>query len=238
MDVAIDPGLRRRRRIGPDVTGIAVRQIHDEEMRLLLDTADDDHGLAEVSLRMSRRMRQRHEHLAAPPIALPHVILHDRVAAGEPVFIAKPLEHPLRRVALFAVDLAITLQPTVDDPGEGIQLRPLDRCRPPITGRDRERHHLADAVARDVEMPRGFSLAHALRTGQPNLPIQIHGENPPALPVARKGKGGRLLRRPQQAHPDATVADFRTAVLRCGRCLWRTCSRHGRWGPTASGSRR
>ncbi|MET4130156.1 hypothetical protein, partial [Roseovarius sp. MBR-6] len=30
----------------------------------------------------------------------------------------------------------------------------------------------------------------------------------------RKGKGGRLLRRPQQAHPAATVADFRTAVLK------------------------
>jgi hypothetical protein len=62
-------------------------------------------------------------------------------------------------------------------------------------------------------MPRGFSLAHALSTGQPHLPIQIHSENPPALPVARKGKGGRLLRRPQQGHPAATVADFRTAVL-------------------------
>tara|TARA_R110000737_G_scaffold16902_2_gene34257 strand:- start:5113 stop:6075 length:963 start_codon:yes stop_codon:yes gene_type:complete len=62
-------------------------------------------------------------------------------------------------------------------------------------------------------MPRRFSLAHALSTGQPNLPIQIHGENPPALPAVRKGKSGRLLSRPQQGHPAATVADFRTAVL-------------------------
>nr|WP_235674151.1 hypothetical protein [Paracoccus sp. (in: a-proteobacteria)] len=46
------------------------------------------------------------------------------------------------------------------------------------------------------------------------MQFQIHGENPPALPVARKGKGGRLLRRPQRAHPDATVVDFLTAVLR------------------------
>jgi hypothetical protein len=66
-------------------------------------------------------------------------------------------------------------------------------------------------------MPRRLALAHALSTGQPNFPIQIHGENPPALPVARKGKGGRLLRRPQQAHSAATVADFRAAVLTCGR---------------------
>ena len=35
--------------------------------------------LAEIRLRMSRRMRQRHEHLAAPPLALAHVILDDRV---------------------------------------------------------------------------------------------------------------------------------------------------------------
>src|SRR6056297_1990517 len=62
-------------------------------------------------------------------------------------------------------------------------------------------------------MPRRLTLAHALSAGQPNLPIQIHSENPPTLPVTRKGKGGRLLRRPQQAHPAATVADFRTAVL-------------------------
>src|SRR6056297_2809548 len=63
-------------------------------------------------------------------------------------------------------------------------------------------------------MPRRLTLAHALSAGQPNLPIQIHSENPPTLPVTRKGKGGRLLRRPQKAHPAATVADFRTAVLK------------------------
>jgi hypothetical protein len=58
-----------------------------------------------------------------------------------------------------------------------------------------------------------LSLAHAFRTSQTNFTIHVHGENPPALPVARKGKDGRLFRRPQQAYPAATVADFRTAVL-------------------------
>ncbi|MCZ7675391.1 MAG: DEAD/DEAH box helicase family protein [Roseovarius sp.] len=62
-------------------------------------------------------------------------------------------------------------------------------------------------------MPRRFSLAHTFRTSQTNLAIQVHSKNPPALPVARKGKGGRLFRRPQQDHPAATVADFCTAVL-------------------------
>ena len=56
VNVAIDPRLRRRRRIGPDKAGIAVRQVHDEEVRLPLDPADDHDGFAEVGLRMSGRM--------------------------------------------------------------------------------------------------------------------------------------------------------------------------------------
>ena len=106
-----------------------MRQVHDEEMRLLLDTADDHRCLAKVGLGMSGRMRQWHEHLAAAPFALPHVILHDGVAAGEPVLIAQPFEHPPRRVVLLAMDPAITLQPAVDDPGVRVIL-------PVLTGRD------------------------------------------------------------------------------------------------------
>ena len=158
-------------------------------------------------------MRQRHEHLAAAPFARPNVILHDRVAAAETMLVTKPLEHPLRRVPLLAMNRAIPLQPAVDDPRIGIQLRPLHGRRAAVAGRSRERHHLGYAVARDVEMTRRLPLAHPLGTGQSNLAIQVHGENPPALPASRKGKGGRLLRRPQQAHPAATAADFLTAVL-------------------------
>ena len=217
MDVAVDPGLGRRRRIGPHKAGVTVRQVHDEEMRLLLHAADDHHRLAEIGLRMPRRMRQRHEHLAAAPLALPHVILHDRVAADEAVLIAKPLEHPLRGVPLFAVNLAITLQPAIDDPGEPVQLRPLHRGRPPVARGNREGQHLADAVARDAEMPGRLSLAHAFRTSQTNLAIHLHGDDLPALPSnCRKDKSGRLLRRPQRGQPAAPVADFSTAVLTPG----------------------
>ncbi|CUH40056.1 hypothetical protein JSE7799_02785 [Jannaschia seosinensis] len=159
-------------------------------------------------------MRQRHEHLSAAPLALPHVVLHDRIAAGETMLIAEPFEQPLRRVPLLAMDLAIAIQPAVDDPGEPVQLRPLHGRRSPVSWRNRERQHLLNAVARNPEVMRRRPLAHALRTGQSHLTIQVHGENPPALPAAREGKGGRLLRRPQQAHPAATVADFCTAVLR------------------------
>jgi len=171
VDVAINPGFRRCRRIGPHKAGITVRQVHDEEMRLLLDTANDDNRLAEIGLGMAGPMDQRHEHLATAPFALPHVVLHDRVAAGEPVFIAEPVEHPLRCVPLLAMNPQIAVQPAVDNPSEAIQLRSLDRCRSPVTRRNRERHHLGYTVARDVEMPRCLPLAHALSTGQPNLPI-------------------------------------------------------------------
>jgi len=36
---------------------------------------------------------------------------------------------------------------------------------------------------------------------------------PDAFPVAGKGKGGRLLRRPQRTHPAASAVDFLSAVL-------------------------
>jgi|GEM_PF-2347205 len=94
-------------RIGPHKAAIAVRQVHDEEMRLLLDTTDDHHPLAEVGLSVPGRMRQRHEHLAAAPFALPHVVFHDRVATGEPVLFAKPLEYSLRRVPLHHLNYLI-----------------------------------------------------------------------------------------------------------------------------------
>ena len=81
--MAVHPGLRRRRGIGPHEAGVAVRQIKDKEMGLLLDPADDDGCFTEIRLGLSRRMGQRHKHLLAPPFALPDIILDDRVAAGE-----------------------------------------------------------------------------------------------------------------------------------------------------------
>jgi len=54
---------------------------------------------------------------------------------------------------------------------------------------------------------------------QANLPVHVHDLDPAALPGARKGKVGRLLRRPPQAQPAAAVADLLTAVF---TDLWRT----------------
>jgi hypothetical protein len=178
-----------------------VRQVHDEEVRLLLDPADDHDGFAEVRLRMPGRMRQRHEHLPPAAFALPHIVLDDRVAASEAMLIAKPVENPLGRVPLIVAGPAILLQPAVDDLGEAVQLRPLHRSGAPVSGRHRERQHLADAVARDVEMPRRLSLAHALRTSQTNLPIHVHGDDPPPSPQLHGGQRWTTIAPPAAGLP-------------------------------------
>jgi hypothetical protein len=52
-------------------------------MRLALHAADHRKSLAEIRLRLSRRMHQRNEHLTATLGRGTQVILHDRVAARE-----------------------------------------------------------------------------------------------------------------------------------------------------------
>ena len=138
MDVTVHPGLGGRRRIGPDEAGVAVRQVEGEEMRRLLDPADEHAGLAEIGLRVARRMVQRHEHLPAAPAMLADVVLHDGVAADEPVLVPQPLEHPLGGVALLGALPEIVPQPLLDDLGEPVQLRPPDLGASPIPRRNRE----------------------------------------------------------------------------------------------------
>ena|GEM_PF-6374432 len=70
MDVAVDPGLGHRRRIGPHVAAVAMRQIEHEETGLLFHAANHHRRLTEVGLRMAGRMRQRHEHLLPTLIPL------------------------------------------------------------------------------------------------------------------------------------------------------------------------
>ena len=54
--VPVQPGLRRRRRVGRNEAGIAVGKGHDEKMRPILDAGDDRIRLAKVRLSMARRM--------------------------------------------------------------------------------------------------------------------------------------------------------------------------------------
>lgn len=89
-------------------------------MRLLLNTADHHHGFAEIGLRMAGRMRQRHEDLSAALRAFAHVILDDRVAAGETAFGAQPVKHPLGRMALLARHVYVLIEPSIDSRNEWI----------------------------------------------------------------------------------------------------------------------
>ena len=52
-------------------------------------------GLAEVALRMARRMGQRHEHLLGLAAVLPDVVLDDGVPAVKAVLVPEPLEDAL-----------------------------------------------------------------------------------------------------------------------------------------------
>ena len=81
-----------------------MRKRHDEKMRAMHDAGNDRIRLAKVRLGMTRRVRQRHEHLPQTKVPFANVILHDRLLAREAMFVTKTLEDPLRRVPLLAVN--------------------------------------------------------------------------------------------------------------------------------------
>ena len=56
--------------------------------------------LTKVRLRMAGIMPQRHEHLELPQSARQHVVLNNGDPASVAVFVATPLEDPLRGVPL------------------------------------------------------------------------------------------------------------------------------------------
>jgi len=118
------------------------------------------------------------------------------------------------RVALFVRRLHILIQPMLDRRNKRVQLRPSDRRLPLIAGRCRIRHHLGNAVARYVEMLRCLTPHHPFRDRQANLEILIpRCRSPVPAFTADKEIGGRILLRPQQDYPAATVGDFCTAAL-------------------------
>ena len=57
------------RPIGGTSHPFAVRQFHDQDMRFLLDTGEDDDGIAKICWRMG----QWHKYLLAPLLALAQV---------------------------------------------------------------------------------------------------------------------------------------------------------------------
>ena len=191
-------------RIGRHEAGIRMRQVEREEVDLALHPADDADRLAEVGLRMPRRMRQRHEHLLRPLPPAGDILLHDRDAAREAVLVPQPLEDALGRVLLLLRPAFVLGQDAVDDGDEGAQLRLHRRLRAPVARRHREPHHLGDRPRIDPEPPSRRPLAQSLDLNRvPDPRVELHLLHPP--PSADAGTGlpaaGFLLRRNRPNRP-------------------------------------
>ena len=78
-------------------------------------------------------MGEWHEHLTRPKPLLTDIVLHDGVAAREPVLVPEAVEDALRSVPLLAVAGPIVFQDPIDDSRERTQLWPPRRRASAIT---------------------------------------------------------------------------------------------------------
>ena len=181
------------------------------------DAGNDRIRLAKVRLGMTRRVRQRHEHLPQTKVPFANVILHDRLLAREAMFVTKTLEDPLRRVPLLAVNRAILFQNAVDDIRERRQLRALRRLASPISRRFRMQQYLGNRLAVDPELARSFPSAQTLTmTRQSHSSIKIHFRTSPTFHQVNPDKGYRRSHigpPPQPDKPAASLGDYCSAVL-------------------------
>ena len=188
----VQPGLRRRRRVGRNEAGIAVGKCHDEKMRPILDAGDDRIRLAKVRLSMARRMGQRHKHLTPTKAPFPNVILHDGLFAREAMFVAKALEYTLRRVVLLTVNRSVLLQNTVDDIREGGQFRAFRWLASPISRRFRMAASSSPSRAQcqtDLPPLAGSDQQH----GRPAERADIAPRTSSRLSISKKIEGYRWL---------------------------------------------
>jgi len=125
--MAIAEGLGGLARVGLHEAGITVRQVQGEEVDFARNAGDDGKRLAKVDLGVTWFMLQWHEDLLGPAFACTDIIRDDRHAAFQTMLVAKPLENPFCRVALFVAARLIVLDDCIDDPGKGIELRTADR---------------------------------------------------------------------------------------------------------------
>ena len=202
--------LGRLGRIRLDEEGVRLRQRHCEVVQLAPYAADHADSLAEVDLRVPRRVRQRHENFARPALPLPHIVGDDRQLAREAVLVAQPLEDPRRRVPLLRQLAFVVLQDPVDDRNKGIELRPDRRFGPTIPRWHRVCQDLRHRLAVDAEHPRRFALAHPVDMARPtHPPIKVHSIHLPAF----------------SSLPQAQDAEFYSATVstsdrfRCPFCL-------------------
>jgi len=163
--------------------------------------ADHAERLAKVDLSMTRRMRQRHEHLPHPSLLLADVVGDDRQFAREAMFVAQPLEDPLRRMPLLLQLAPVVLQDLVDDRDERVELRSHRWLRSSVSRRHGMLQNLPDRLAVDVEHSRRFALAHPLDVARPAHPtVQTHGIHLPAFSSLPQAKGAEILLRDGQTN--------------------------------------
>src|SRR5215213_2586235 len=171
---------------------------------ITLHSGDFRQSLAEIHLRMTRIVPQRHEHLAMPQPPRQHIVLYDGDPAGVAVLVAKPLEDPLRGMPLLLRSRFIRRQDRLNDPGERVELRTRRRPAPPIPGRHRKRQHLRHRPRVDPVTPRRFPPAHTLNLNRvTNLSIKLHALHPPAPAACRQRPSAAAvsLRRNRTARP-------------------------------------
>ena len=182
----VQEGLGGLRGIGLDEAAVAVGQVDDETVGLALHAADDHQGLAEVALRVARRMGQRHEHLPGLTAILPDVVLDRGVSAVEAVLVPEALEYARGGVPLLPGAREVILQDPVDDAGAGLQLGTPGRILPAIARRDRVGQHLTHGVPVQTEHPGCFPNTLALHHHRPANPqIYVHSVHPSHHPWGR-----------------------------------------------------
>lgn len=209
LSPAVLEGLPRLPRIGLLETLVAIRQDQAEGGDIHALASDLHHRFGEIDMGMARQVMRRNEGIPRRLTPRPYIVLHDRVSAHEPALVAQPIEHPMRRMPLFARHLRIPgrLQDRFDDAGEPIQLQPSHRSPPWVARHRRVTQHLLHCPAVYPEPPPGIVMAQSLlENRQSNRRLELHALHPP--PQVRIGEG-------------PLVAQFRTAAnAPPGRYRW------------------
>src|SRR5215207_6102821 len=185
-----------------------MRQVKSEEVDLALYATDDSDGFTKIGLSMPRRMHQWHEHLLRPLMPAGHVILHNRDAAREAVFVPKPLKNPLRRMLLLLRSRLVLSDNALNHWNKAIKLRLCRRLLAHVTRRHRELHHLVHGPRINPEPAGRRPLAQALNPNRmPHLQIEVHVLHPP--PSADSRQRAICCRSFTPAQPTDSAASLR-----------------------------
>ena len=129
--MAVQEGLGGLRRVGLDEASVAVGQVPDKVVGLLLYSAElrPEPRRSRTGRGPARGRAARTFPCVRPPM-LPHVVLDRGVSPTEPVLVPEPLKDALGRVALLSGDPVIIIQDAVDDAGVGLSLGAGEKSAP------------------------------------------------------------------------------------------------------------